>query len=554
VKKLLVVISILVVVGAIGCAKSNPTTTAAPTSATPTAGTTAAATSAKPSATAAPTTTQVKVPTGTVTIAVPSLDTEKFLPWLVATPAMPLFEPVYDFLIQVDPKTDQLVPSLATDWTMTPDGKTWTLHLRKGVQFQGGYGEFTSADAAFSITNMYREDSKGGKAATWRANITGVETPDPYTIIVRMKQVDFGFPSDLSSRTSVGMVSKKYVEAVGEAKASDAPIGTGSYKFSEHKLGQYMKYEAVPNNWRVGTPDFQYIVFKAMPEETTRVNALLAGEVDAIPISIDSISRVKQAGLKVVGIPEASTSYMAFGGIVDPKNKYYDPKNPFLNKDVRQALNLAVNRKEILATIYQGQAAAGTGQFLADGWRDIPTPPYDPEKAKQLLAAAGYSNLAIPIKYHLQTPDMKPMSEAVAQYWQAIGVKVTLVPSEYSTLRTVVGEGNSSGWTFPFSMPGYYFDQYERLMTLQLDPDKLGGYYTAIDPSLYTLVRKLYGNLDIADRTAVSKSVMKAMADGYWIVPIAVPDTNWALGKRVSSWSPVKTLYASMWETLTRTQ
>ncbi|MDO8472859.1 MAG: ABC transporter substrate-binding protein, partial [Dehalococcoidia bacterium] len=204
------------------------------------------------------------------------------------------------------------------------------------------------------------------------------------------------------------------------------------------------------------------------------------------------------------------------------------------------------------ATIYQGQAAAGTGQFLAEGWQKIPTPPYDPVKAKQLLAAAGYSNLSIPIKYHLQTPDMKPMSEAVAQYWTAIGVKVTLVPSEYSTLRTVVGEGNSSGWCFPFSMPGYYFDQYERLMTLQLDPDKLGGYYTAIDPSLYTLVRQLYGNLNIANRTAVAKSVLKAMADGYWIVPIAVPDTNWAIGKRVSSWSPVKTLYAASWETLTR--
>ena len=134
----------------------------------------------------------------------------------------------------------KFIPGLAESWEVSPDGLTLTYHLRKGVQFSDGWGEFTSADVKYNF-EMQASKLSVGKVAQSR-RIASMDTPDPYTLVVHFKDPYPTFHVDLSmgnSGTCQGIVCKKYLETVGEDVASQKPVGTGPYKLVEHKLGDY---------------------------------------------------------------------------------------------------------------------------------------------------------------------------------------------------------------------------------------------------------------------------------------------------------------------------
>src|SRR5262245_57540828 len=177
--------------------------------------------------------------------------TETPLPWRNTQAEKPLWDHVYDPLIQRDFKTFQNRPGLATEWKPSAEMKTWTFKLRPGVMFPENYGEMTSEDVKYTVEQSFKPDSIGGSAYFFRQNLDRIETPDKSTVVMHFKSRQWIVPSLFSQYVGYqNVVSKKYLEAVGEQKAAQHPIGTGPYRHVEGKQGDYHRFEAVPNHWR----------------------------------------------------------------------------------------------------------------------------------------------------------------------------------------------------------------------------------------------------------------------------------------------------------------
>ena len=420
--------------------------TQVPTSAPAPAATLAPVATSAPAATTAPTAApkpSVKQPSGTLNVALSTFESETFLPWNGGVARQSYLLMIYDVLVYSDPKTDQQLPGLAEKWEMSSDGKTWTFYIRKGVQFHEGYGELTADDVKYSFERMIDKTSVGSPAQLLRNIIDKVETPEPYKVVVSLKTPYVGLVGGYLNDTNAGgiVVSKKYVTAVGDEKANAHPIGTGPYTLAEeHKKGGPIKLktaDGVEKHWRI-TPDYQNVNFLLVPEEATRVAMLKNGEADVAPISYDSIDTVKSSGLNVISIPKNWAPLIRFGGIVTTDPKRYDANNPWSKKEVRQALNYAIDRTAIAKTIFKGEATPVGASMPLNVWSDIPAYPYDPAKAKQLLTQAGYPNgFQLPLRTFTANPgaELPTIGEAVALYWKAIGVDVKIVPTDFGTVR-----------------------------------------------------------------------------------------------------------------------
>lgn len=554
-----VLVVLILLAGSLGCKSATtsttttkPVTTAAATTAKPATTTTATAattTTVKPTTTTAP-----AVPTGTLTVVLASLQDENLNPLASIGASSAISSPAYDYLFYRDTKTGVFIPGLAASGAFSADALTVTMNLRKGVQFNEGWGEFTSADVRFLIETL-RDNTTGKFARTpqWKAGIVSIDTPDAYTVVVKWNKPQLDFIDDLTVGMAFGVPSSKYVQSVSAAQAAAHPVGTGPYVFDSSSAGAFIKYKAAATaHWRVGVPSFQYIVIKAAAEEATRVAMLQTGQADLAPISLDSVAKLQSAGLKIIGIPQAYTSYIALGGQVPADHQYYDAKNPMQNKDVRQALNLAVNKTEMINTIYRGTAVASSSPYPIKGWEAFQPYPYDPAKAKQLLAQAGFSGFTTELRMNAIRADSNLMAAAVAQYWTAIGVNVKLVNQDYATMRASAQTNNTTGWNWTFGYAPRY--DWESIMTA-MHTSKGGKWSTAITPKLESLSASISGLADMTARNKIYTQIVQEVVDGYHFVPVAVPNETWGTSKQVGAWTPPPGMsYMQTWETVTRSQ
>jgi len=419
----------------------TPAPTAAPTTAPPEEEPTAAPTEEP---TAVPTEAPA-VPEGSLTVALSTLEAETFLPWNGGGGRTPYLELIYEYLVYLDPETEEPTPGLATSWEMSDDGMSWTFEIREGVPFHEDWGEVTAEDVAYSIEKIISEESIAGPAGSMRKLIESVEAADTYTAVVHMlvpfPELVRGYLTDANQTV---IVCKEYVESVGEEEANLHPIGTGAYTLAEeHQQAQPVVLkvvEGVENHWRV-TPEFETITFLNVPEEATRVAMLLAGEVDLAPISYDSIETIEAAeGLHIASVPRNWSPLIRFGGIMDPEVNpdLYVAENPWNDLKVRQALNYAVDKEAIAKEIFHGQAEPGGSSMPVPPFFDLEPYPYDLDKAKDLLAEAGYPDgFPITLKTFTTNPgaELPLIGEAVALYWEAIGLDVTINQTDWGTVR-----------------------------------------------------------------------------------------------------------------------
>jgi peptide/nickel transport system substrate-binding protein len=459
-------IIVLVTVLAISCTSgtSTPTTSAAKTTAavsTSSAPTSSAQQSSIAPGSSAPKTTSTggrPSPSGSLRIAMPGFEDETFLPWNGAAGRKFYVDTIYEYLIYLNPGTREPMPGLATSWDMTPDGKTWTVHLRQGVQFQENWGEFTSEDVKFTFEKIMDPSSKASQASTFRNSIGSITAVDKYTVVFNLKVPDFFLWSKFSNMISNFIVCKAYVQKVGDSEADAHPIGTGPCTLATHQRGVSIKVATVPgveNHWRA-TPEYKDITFKNVPEESTRVAMLKTGEADMAPISMDSVDSVKASKFNIMSIKDMWAPRIVFGGLVQTDPNRYNANAPWAKKEVRQALNYAIDKESIARNIFHGQASANFHPFLFTSQPAVY--PYDVAKAKQLLQAAGYANgfqinlYTCPRSPGAQLPDI---GLAVTTYWEAVGVKVKVTPTDYPTIRTAwnAGKANDMFWTHIASPP-----------------------------------------------------------------------------------------------------
>lgn len=343
----------------------------------------------------------------------------------IITPFMFLYA-LHDALVKPMPD-DPLAPSLAEAWSESADGLTYEFILRAGVTFHNG-DPVTAEDVKFSFLRY-----KGTSAREYRERVRDVEIVDARRVRFHLKQAWPDFMTFLGTpATGAGwVVPKQYVEQVGDDGFKQHPIGAGPYRFVSHEPGVAVVFEANEQYWRK-VPAVKRLVFRGVPEETTRVAMLKRQEVD-ITFGLggalaEEVQRDPRLKLEPVYPPAVWFVYFT---------EQWDPKSPWSDRRVRLAANYAIDRQAINEAETLGLSKL-TGTTMPRDF-DFVLPrepyPYDPVRAKQLLKEAGYPN-GFDAGEITPNPPFYPFAEATANFLSAVGIKLKMRTMERAAFFT----------------------------------------------------------------------------------------------------------------------
>ena len=356
----------------------------------------------------------------------------------IITPFMVLYA-MHDALVKPMPGKP-MAPSLAESWTQSKDGLVYEFGLRKNVRFHNG-NVMTAEDVKFSF-----ERYRGASAALLQGKVARVEVLDPHRIRFTLKQPwpDFLAFYATPATGAAWIVPKKYVEQVGEDGFKKAPVGAGPYKFVSFKPGVELVLEAHEQYWRK-IPTLKTLVFRTIPDESTRLAALKRGEVDvAYSITGPLAEETKRSpGLALVPTYFTFTTWLVF-------TDQWDPKSPWHDRRVRLAANLAIDRAGINQAVYLGLSKLAHS-FIPQGMEYFWAPPpyaFDPRGAKRLLAEAGYPNGFESGDLSGDTIYGVAIGEPVANYLQQVGIRLRLRPMERVAFFKEYGEKKLRGVIF----------------------------------------------------------------------------------------------------------
>ena len=471
--------------------------------------------------------------------------------WRSSQSEKTLWDCMHDPLIMRDPKTFEYRPGLATEWKPSNELRTWTFKLRSGVQFHEGFGEMTAEDVKFTVEQNLKPDSQGGSAPFFRMHLDRIETPDKHTVVMHFKNRVWEVPSNFTQFVGYqNITSKKYIESVGEDKAALHPIGTGPFRHVEGKQGDYHRFEAVANHWRK-TPAFKELVIRRIPDPATRLAGLRSGEIDIGNVFGDYLDQARKAGLRIHETPNAACHWVVLQGQTTPDREDYcptcpwagdpsDPKSQANARKVRLALNLAVNKKTIVNALWKGMGSDTPFMYwyypFHKGFsKDWKVPPYDPERAKKLLAEAGHAGgfevrmNPLVMTYALDGPDMV---EAVALDWEKIGIKVRRVPEAFSNFlpKNRARKTNKTHWVYgspPFDEP---------VLAWQRCIYSKGPFNLLCDGPYDEDVDTISRELDGEKRTRMTQALGQKLYDEYRGVMLGMRSLTWAVSKKVNSW------------------
>lgn len=444
-----VILALALLVACGSSATEAPTAEPESTSVPPAAGTTitapTAAPTAVPGATAVPTVAPVNTqmpamtkPEGELVIMSPDLGFEVPVGWneTVAGGKVAM-RFIYDALVGLDDDNNLSADwGLASSWDMTPDGKKWTFILKEDIPFHNG-DEFVADDMTFVINKWLEPESVGSYKERLTSFVESMEAPDPHTWIVNTGTPDIWLHWDLTdAQGALGMpVPAAHYQSVGDEEFAKNPIGTGPYSFAEQRIGDFMELSAVEDHWREGTPKIATILLRKVPEESTRIAALKTGEANIITVSRENVPEIRDAGLQVFLREGQAIVGFYF-------HQQWDDV-PISDIRVREAMNLAVNREELAEFVFGGLASPGA-VYPVPGSAPVIDPTlqpysYDPGRAKQLLEEAGYGDgfeVTIHSYPRSDVPEGPRMIEALAGYFEEVGIKANILPTEYSKYRT----------------------------------------------------------------------------------------------------------------------
>jgi peptide/nickel transport system substrate-binding protein len=342
---------------------------------------------------------------------------------------------IHDGLVRALPG-ERMGNSLAESWTESADGLVYEFKLRQGLRFHNG-DPFTAEDVRFSF-----ERYNGTGAKELRSKVASVEVVDPHTVRFHLKEPWPDFMTFYgSSATAAGLVvPKKYFERVGDEGFLEHPVGLGPYKFVSHTPGVDLVLEANEGYWRK-VPTIKRIVIRGVPDVSTRLAMLKKQEADFVSALQGAAAEeaVRDSTLRVVDTRHPSIFWIEFPD-------QWDPKSPWADKRLRQAVNYALDRKAISDAACLGfcPPAGVIIPRLMDYALPVEPPPYDPEKAKALLAEAGYPN-GIDAGEFVPIPPFYDVAEGVVNYLNAVGIRVRIRNMERAAFLAAWREKNLHG-------------------------------------------------------------------------------------------------------------
>ena len=411
-------------------------------------------------------------------------------------------------------------PGLAVEWEQK-DPVTWVLNLRKGVRFHNG-NEFTADDVVFSYQRYKDGVGKGFVRAieSVRAiddHTVELKTYDPYAILV----LELG---------SIYISDREYFEEVGEEEALKHPVGTGPYKFVEWIKEDHITLVANPHYWGP-VPNVKRVIFRPLSNDATRVAALLSGEVHlAYNLPVRDIERVmNNKNTKVIGTPGPDIMHICFDVTRENTPGFKGGKNPFLDKRVREAFAIAIDKEAIIEHVYNGNGyiAAQLPIPGANGYvRSLEPYPYDPVRAKQLMVEAGYPDgfdvvWDVPSQRYLNDG---PNTQAIAGYLAKVGIRVDLnfIPSNQYLDYIRPGDKTTMYYGASGTGKGDIGSWYNALFFTRGVIDRYGNsnrtHYS--NPRVDELLMEADSTADIKVRTKCLEEVTKIIYDDYAFIPI----------------------------------
>lgn len=361
-----------------------------------------------------------------------------------ATSTAAVISHLFSTLVKTD-ENQQIVPDAAESYEVIDDC-TYKFTLKKGIKFHDG-AELTSEDVKYTLDTIRKEDASYQLKSDF--SFMSCEIIDDYNLYIKTEQPN---NSTLLRLNYIKIIPKHYVEEVGDEAFSANPIGSGAYKFVAREKDAFVEMEAF-DDYFGEKPSIDRLICKIIPEASARIAALEAGEVDLISgVSTSQVPRLEQAGGIVVETkPTTRIVYFSFNLLKD---------GPLKDLRVRQAINYAVNKEEIIKGVLDGYGSPieSIGLSIFDGFdSSIKGYAYDAEKAKALLKEAGYGEgltieLAGDYNGFINGADV---AQAVAAQLAEVGIKVTVVEKTNNTLREEYASGTTSDLTM-YSWGGPY--------------------------------------------------------------------------------------------------
>ena len=426
----------------------------------------------------------------------------------IGTPFMILYA-LHDALVKPMPG-NPMAPSLAESWSLSKDGLAYEFVLRQGARFHNG-DPVTSEDVKFSF-----ERYRGAASKLLHERVPVVEVVDPHRVRFKLKEPWPDFMTYYGSLTTGAgwVVPKKYLEKVGDDGFKKAPIGAGPYRFVAFNPGIELVLEAHEQYWRK-VPSVKRLVIKSVQDEATRLAMLKRGEADVVYLLQGSSPKKSDGhkGSRSSRRPIVSTHWLVF---LDQ----WDPKSPWADRRVRLAANHAMNRQAVNEALTLGFSRITWSIIPAsfDFFWQPPAYPFDPARAKRLLAEAGYPNGFDAGDFWCEPPTAT-MSEALMGYLQAVGIRVKLRPLERAAFFKAYQEKKLKN--LAYSISGAFGNAATRLevFTVGGGPYVYGSY-----PDIDGLFREQAGELDRKRREATLHRIQQLMHEKAMYAPV------WELG------------------------
>jgi peptide/nickel transport system substrate-binding protein len=460
------------------------------------------------------------------------------IPYLEITQGSDWMHLLYDYLVFQNVE-GELAPelSLAHKWEMSPDGLTWTFYIRKGVKFHDGV-ELTAKDVKFSLELCGLPDSMSTNSSFIRRDVKSIEVKDSYTVVIHCKKPAIFLPDILSTGPGLdGMiVPKDYYEKVGRDQFAKRPIGTGPYKWHSQLAGSFIKLEATERHWLYGVPKYKYMTYLVIPEESTQLAMLRAGEADIARISAEAVKGAMGAGLNIVTKANAACVHFLTGA------QWTSPV--FSDIRFRKALNLAVDKEAIIKHIFEGMARRvvmypGSDVSAIGGDQGLKPYPYDPKEAARLIKEGGWEGYEFTLVSYPRAgcPEFPRVVETLAGYWQKIGLRPKILMTEYGSWRKLWDEGKTQNQVFGFDgvlspsldtlLPKFQDRWYARNKRSTVNNAEVNERFDRINKSLDTAeVSKLLGE------------IWRWAYDQYAAIPICEIPYKIATTKRIPPWDP----------------
>lgn len=361
---------------------------------------------------------------------------------------------LFDGLVVYDPMEKKIIPDIAEKWDVASDGKTFTFYLRKGVKFHNGR-EVEAKDFKYSFERILAPGNASPFVGRYKdivgaqemldgkvKELAGVTVPDKYTLKIALTRPNPIFLMTLTG-TSASVVPREEVEKLGKEFGSK-PVGSGPFVFQSWKKDDRIIVKTNDVYWR-GRPKIDGVEFRVLPEASTKEAELLAGNLDYI-ILYDAQYRKYSQDPKwkqyLMEVPELFTRHIGFN----------TSKPPFDKKEVRQAFNYAIDKEAIIKNVLGGKAFTATGVLPPSnpGFNpELKGYTYNPEKAKELLAKAGFPNGFEAEILCTDNPSWGlPAVEAAMQYLSKVGIKLKPNVMDANTMTARLREGNFQAYMY----------------------------------------------------------------------------------------------------------